>query len=814
MYWPLHYYLLLFYRMSRRVHKILNMVRDNSRSIGENVLVMEKHSQTDNPVLEEPDVPLNESLDSNSIPDSQSCISLSLLDDECLEKRPNLVVPESNYDSDTSESTSSTSSVSDFSSDDSVKDPDFLMRQDLALTDSDSDNDCIQNVNLLTKSRLLQLSPQPGPSGLYKEIKASGHSNPLADISFDDVPMRLESETIDPQPSDLQSYNDNMQVGSVGISSVETASPCNVENENIEKRGHKRKANPNSWQKNMSKLLRNSGKAYTSMSKTKRKVEEKKMGSVCSVKCKFQCSTKITHEERLIIFNEYWNTGDLEAQRQFIYNNLTEIEPKYRYTRVGSSRKNHNNAYYLPLNSNRTRVCKVFFMNTLSISDTVIRTVVKKYQSNPTVIQFKEQRGKHTNHYQLEPSLKHGVRAHINSIPRIESHYCRSQSKREYIEGGLTLAALHRDYVENCVSENKQYVSYQIYYNIFMNEFNISFWQPKKDQCEECTAFKNCEDKSTLEEKHQEHLNEKVLARAEKEKDKGNVSENLKVAVYDLQAVMPCPRGEVSSFYYVSKINVLNFTITELGSKNTTCFVWHEGEGARGVNEIGSCVLMYLKDLNNIATEEFDVIFYSDNCCGQQKNKFMVSMYQYATNTLPKLRSVTHKFLIKGHTQNEGDAVHSTIQKNITRALKSSPIYVPDQYITLIKTAKMKGSPYIVKELAHDSFVDLKPLASGNYTINEDKEKVKWSDIKVLKIDKYVKNQFLYKTSYQDNEFKSVSTLNKGRQQKTNPSENIRTPKKLYNQKLNVTQAKKQGILNLINKNIIPKYYESFFANL
>lgn len=105
-------------------------------------------------------------------------------------------------------------------------------------------------------------------------------------------------------------------------------------------------------------------------------------------------------------------------------------------------------------------------------------------------------------------------------------------------------------------------------------------------------------------------------------------------------------------------------------------------------------------------------------------------------------------------------------------------------------------------------------MACGNYTTNEDKENVKWSDIKVLKIDKYVKNKFLYKTSYQENEFKSVSTLNKGRQLKTNQSKNIGTPKQLYNQKLNVTQAKKQGILNLINKNVIPKYYESFFANL
>lgn len=66
--------------------------------------------------------------------------------------------------------------------------------------------------------------------------------------------MRQESETIDAQPNNLQSDNDNMQVSSVGISSSETASPYNVENENIERRGRKRKANPNSWQKNMPKL--------------------------------------------------------------------------------------------------------------------------------------------------------------------------------------------------------------------------------------------------------------------------------------------------------------------------------------------------------------------------------------------------------------------------------------------------------------------------------------------------------------------------------------------------------------------------------
>lgn len=220
---------------------------------------------------------------------------------------------------------------------------------------------------------------------------------------------------------------------------------------------------------------------------------------------------------------------------------------------------------------------------------------------------------------------------------------------------------------------------------------------------------------------------------------------------------------------------------------------------------------MYLKNLHNKANADFDVVFYSDNCCGQQKNKFMLAMYQHALNELPKLKSITHKFLIKGHTQNEGDAIHSMIQRNITRALKSSPIYVPDQYITLIKTAKRTGTPYTVMELSHESFSNLKSLAIGNYSTNEDGGKVKWADIKVIKADKEHQNKFFYKTSYEDTEFAEVTTLKRRQNANASGSGSLR---KLYSNKLQIAEAKKHGILKLIEKNVIPKYYESFYVNL
>lgn len=49
-----------------------------------------------------------------------------------------------------------------------------------------------------------------------------------------------------------------------------------------------------------------------------------------------------------------------------------------------------------------------------------------------------------------------------------------------------------------------------------------------------------------IQEKYDEHLKEKVLSRAEKEEDKMKAQESegkIIVATYDLQAVLPAPRG-------------------------------------------------------------------------------------------------------------------------------------------------------------------------------------------------------------------------------------------------------------------------------
>nr|CAH7746636.1 unnamed protein product [Callosobruchus chinensis] len=319
--------------------------------------------------------------------------------------------------------------------------------------------------------------------------------------------------------------------------------------------------------------------------------------------------------------------------------------------------------------------------------------------------------------------------------------------------------------VELCTGSNKPFVNYLMYFNIFKEEFNISFHVPKKDQCDFCVGFHNStdEEKKNLQTEYDLHIEEKELSRQEKEKDK--ISMDKVTAVFDLQAALPSPQADSSKFYYVSKLNTYNLTIYELQSTETNCFIWHESH--------------------------------------------------------ENINSVTHKFLITGHTQNEGDHVHSVIEGAIKKFKKSSPIYVPDHYVTIIKQAKKRGKPYQVHEMSFSDFFDLKLMAQEigikDVLKNEDGEIVQLSKICAVKVTKDNPEELFYKTSFKENDFRSLVVTKNKRQCMPLKSNPILKP--VYKKKVGITPKKKASLLSLFIKNkkgvsSMPQYYKDFYENL
>ena len=446
-------------------------------------------------------------------------------------------------------------------------------------------------------------------------------------------------------------------------------------------KGRKRKKCTEQWKRNQKKKLRNTGKAYAMSTKSQTLKHKRRMKPPCGSKCRNKCSENFSEDERLNNFDSYWALGDITLQRQFISNCTKTVQPTYRYVRVGGKRegRKNNSSFHFMKGQSQVRVCKLFFKNTLDINDRPIRTVLEKQNKLADVLMEPDKRGKHGKHVSVEPEIRKGVKEHIESIPQIESHYTRATSTRTYICGSKTIADIHRDYVQKSKEQEVPYANYTFFYRIFTTEYNISFFIPKKDQCDVCTSYNNKENEEIddhIKENYDNHQKEKELSRNEKHRDK--TESDSVVAVYDLQAVMQLPKGDVSVFYYKSKLNVLNFTIYNAKTNACICYIWDETNGNRGVNEIGTCVLDYIKSLSEAG--ETEIIFYSDNCAGQQKNKFMLALYMYAVNKF-EIVSITHKFLIKGHTQNEGDSAHSLIERQVKRILKSGPIYVPGTYL-------------------------------------------------------------------------------------------------------------------------------------
>ncbi|XP_074035418.1 uncharacterized protein [Leptinotarsa decemlineata] len=571
------------------------------------------------------------------------------------------------------------------------------------------------------------------------------------------------------------------------------------------KKAKKRTRNEKNWKQNVAKRLKNSGKSYKS--RTNKTIEARKMRPPCSDKCVLSCSKNFPYEKRVQKFNEYWALGSLQRQRDYLYLCIEKLELKYR--RISSCRPRKPNCCFYFMNDKKIRICKTFFINTLGISERAVRTVIDGKLSGNGFAPL-DNRGKHNKHKKIDDEILNSVRHHINKIPRIESHYVRRDTSREFIDGALTIADIHRHYCSERSMVNKPAVNYDAFAKIFNTEFNIGFFIPKKDQCDRCESYKNAVDKSGLEEEFKKHQEEKKLSRIEKALDKEKAAKSeIQLVVYDLQAVLPVPMGQTSTFFYKSRLNCFNFTVTEIMTSKTNCYFWHEGLGNRGVNEIATGVYLYIEELSR-SRPGSDIIFYSDNCGGQQKNKYMMAMYLFAVGHLD-VHSITHKYLIRGHTQNEGDAVHSIIERNLKRTKRSGPIYVPDQYVSVIRNAKKKGEPLKVKEMGYADFFDFKSLynrMSLNVIKDTEGNPFKVSEIKQIRFEKG-SDVFQYKNSFKEVEWKEVDF--KKRISRAEESLSL-TP--AYSRKIPIPGNKLKDLMSLINNNMIPSFYKPFYDSL
>ena len=198
------------------------------------------------------------------------------------------------------------------------------------------------------------------------------------------------------------------------------------------------------------KKKRQLGKEYTSV-KTKKVVPAKKIKPRCNgdtcAKQKKKCST-VTDEHRHDIFDSYHAMGDIHVQREFIVKHVKISEVKRKYCVEKESRRNKSLHYGLMIEGSLVPVCKKFFLNTLGISEQIVKTSFAKVTATGTV--EKDKRGGMQSQKEIERSafMRQAISDHIDKFPRVESHYCREKSTREYLSPELTRRLMYNMFIQ------------------------------------------------------------------------------------------------------------------------------------------------------------------------------------------------------------------------------------------------------------------------------------------------------------------------------------------------------------------------------
>ncbi|XP_076107556.1 uncharacterized protein LOC143075857 [Mytilus galloprovincialis] len=571
------------------------------------------------------------------------------------------------------------------------------------------------------------------------------------------------AEEIDEDPSHQGEGNGNNTTRKQNVKNTEEQNENTIEEQNVETnendetmRGRKRKRQSELWKQNLRKRRRQSGMEYVNTrGKTQRKREVKQGTKDCKGGCRFKCSKNISETERKAIFKTFWSYSDSE-KNAFYGNNIEKLKKERKRTNKEISRKQFTYKYHLPKECSKLRICKEFFLSTLDISGRRIQWFFDK--KSP---QFEDKRGRHVKR-KISDESKDRIRNHINSFPRMDSHYCRSSVKRQYLDPCLSIAKMYELYVLTCNTTDVTPEKYHTYKNIFNFEFNLGFHTPKKDRCDHCEEYKSNKLINQVGEdlkiKYELHIAGKSNTKVERDNDR---SSDKAVLCFDMENVITCPRANISNFFYKRKLNVFNLTGHFSLNKCAYNAIWPEHIAGRGANEISSALLKILEKVLEDFPSLETITLWSDSCIPQNRNSIVISALQHfmKSDRSYSLKSVEQKFSEPGHSSiQEVDCVHSHIEK----ALNLSEIFSPVSFLRILTKVRKRSMKVI--QLQPEHFFDFQ-TASRTFKYNS----VPFTKVKYLKLEVEKPLHVLYKVSFSDESFKEVSIVaqNTRKKQKT-----------------------------------------------
>jgi hypothetical protein len=634
----------------------------------------------------------------------------------------------------------------------------------------------IDECEILNGSPIVIESLVPGEQNFYSEGKRdSPHAVPNPEI-FPHLPGQFNSCPVAGEVFQSEEMHDHAQT------------VCNDKKKKDKKRQSNEERRKEKHQKDL-------GKTYVNRKRVIIK------GKECLVaNCSDGCLNKIGEDERKVIFDDFWKTGDKNVQDSFISSCIvTKVVGRRRsLSSDGCARRNSTNEYFLVAGHLRHKVCKSFFMKTLNIGESRIRHIKRKNSESTSGVICMDMRGKHGNSRKIASTLKDGIRMHIKMFPLYQSHYARERTDKLFLSPELNVRKMYELYVKQMNSVGEPSAKPWLYYSIFKKEFHyLSFASYKVDTCNTCDMYKvnpirglNAEYDAHKQEAEAMYQNKRI------DRDFAASSSDTAMICYDLQKCLPSPYLTCSQVFYKRVLWVYNLTIYEYNRKQGYCFMWPEHFARRGSNEIMSCLKKYIEILQSERPNIKKLILYSDSCPGQNKNSIILGGLKVIMESTC-LESIQHNYLVPGHTHMECDHIHSLID----RCKKKSRIFVPTDWYNVVRLAKTKEPLLYVVEMTKCMFYDFKTTPTVSVAKNSN---FSISKIRCFQLHKG-EDRVLFKYSALQAEYQSASLTSKAKNSAT-------TLEILYHDGVKIPTPKYNDLISLLK--FIPDLYHDYYAQL
>lgn len=339
--------------------------------------------------------------------------------------------------------------------------------------------------------------------------------------------------------------------------------------------------------------------------------------------------------------------------------------------------------YYVLTPNKKEMVCKKAFTSVYGITENRVRRLTDLLQQSLTP---HDKRGQHEKANTTPPEVLKAIHDHILDFPRKRTHY--SGKEIEYLDARLDVKTMHALFKKRYPNYK---VTYAFYANYYKTTFSLRFGRPQIDTCIVCeelsvklknptlafNAKKAVEAELAVHKRRAKKFHNKIAA----VKEICSTRDDVACITFDFMQNLPLPHLPIQEIFYLRQLWVNCFGIKNLKTNESVFYVFHEGMANKGANEVCSMLLHYM---DNFLTDQIkELILFSDNCPGQNKNHTVIRFLLSLTDT-GRFSKIKHCFPVRGHSFLPNDQDFGVMKKKIK---KCDRIYVPDEYYAIMSEA-------------------------------------------------------------------------------------------------------------------------------